>query len=144
MFFHQLEFHIWSQLYPHTSCSQLSGQVSLAGWEMMVSSCAKGGLDWNLGEISSPEDWWNIGTDCPGGGGVTWRYSRPTGMWHWGLWAVCTVGWVGLGWGILGVFSDLSGSVSLSFYVAPLGCSFLSHTRRLSDTLHTCSIISLF
>lgn len=53
-------------------------------------------------------------------------------------------GWVGLGWGILGVLSDLNVSMSLSFYVASLGCSFLSHTRRLSDTLHTFSIISLF
>jgi len=101
VFFHRSEFHIWPQLYPHTSCSQLSGQVSMIGREVMALSCAKGGLDWILGEISSAEEWWNIGTNCPGGGGVTWRYSRLTGLWHWGMWAVCTVGMGGFGLGDL-------------------------------------------
>jgi len=32
----------------------------------MASSCAREGLDWLLGKISLPKEWWDIGTGCPG------------------------------------------------------------------------------
>ena len=34
--------------------------------EEMASSCARGGLDWILGNISLLKEWSGIGTGCPG------------------------------------------------------------------------------
>lgn len=44
-------------------------------------------------------EWPSIGTGCLGEwwGSLPWRYSRAVGWWHWGMWAVGTVGWVRLG-----------------------------------------------
>ena len=55
-------------IYLKGGCSEVgAGLFSLLakGQEQMVSSCARGGLDWILGKISSPKEWSGIGTGCP-------------------------------------------------------------------------------
>ena len=44
----------------------LFSQEQAMGWEETASSCARGGLDWILGKISSLKGLSSIGTGCPG------------------------------------------------------------------------------
>ena len=106
----------------------------LLGQEVMVLSCARGDSGGILGKISSLESenlfyrkfissiknfthrrsgnalaaqgW---GVIIPGG-------AHPTGMWHWGTWAVGTMGWLWLGWGISEGFSSLNSSVTVCIF----------------------------
>lgn len=44
----------------------LCSQVRVIGWEVMASSCPRGGSGWILGNISAPKEWLGTGTGCPG------------------------------------------------------------------------------
>jgi len=53
-------------------------RITAIGCEGMASSCIKGGLDWMLGNISSPKEWSGTGMGCPGRwwSHHPWRCSR--------------------------------------------------------------------
>ena len=83
----------------------LCSQVTVIGWEVRASTCARGGSGWILGKISSPKVQWCIGTAAQGGGGVT----VPGGVWE--LWKCGTEGrgqWAWWGWDGVGL-GDLRG-----------------------------------
>lgn len=50
--------------------------------------CTCGILEWILEKISSPEEWWGIGTGCLGKwwSHHPWRCPRKEWMWHWVTW----------------------------------------------------------
>jgi len=54
----------------------------------LASSCARGGLDWILGKMSSLKEWSDIGTGCPGKQWIhhPWRCSKNVSMRHFGTW----------------------------------------------------------
>jgi len=56
--------------------------------ETVALCCTRGGSGWALGKISSPAEWWCIGTGCAERwwSCCPWRCSRSVEMWHWGMW----------------------------------------------------------
>jgi len=54
----------------------------------MALSCARGGLDWMLVIISSPNGLSSIGAGCPGKwwSHYLWRYFKDLSMWWLGTW----------------------------------------------------------
>jgi len=71
--------------YLEGSCSEVDvGLFSqVTAQEEMASSCSRGGSDWTLGKISSPEGLSNTGTGCPGQRHHPCRDGRD--LWRWCL-----------------------------------------------------------
>ena len=83
---------------------------------MRALSCTRGGSGWILGEISPPKSGAAVAQlhrevmESP-----SLKVSRSCGMWHWGLWAVGTVGW-GMDVGMWELFSSLNDSAVLRWW----------------------------